>query len=48
VTPVRVYLPPDVGRKGEEPTTPVAAMNRILAELKKNKAPGKVPTQPLR
>lgn len=45
-TPVRVYLPPYVG-KGEEPTTPVAAMNRILAELKKNKAPGKVPTQPL-
>jgi hypothetical protein len=43
---VRVYVPPYPGR-GEEPTTPEAAISRILTALEKAKAPGKKPTQPL-
>ena len=43
---VRVYLPPYPG-KGESPTTPVEAIDGILADLKAHKAPGKKPTLPL-
>ncbi len=42
----RVYVPPYPG-KGDEPTTPEAAIGRILAALVKAKAPGKKPTLPL-
>ncbi len=45
-SPLRVYLPP-YPNKGEEPTTPEEAIDRILAELKKHPAPGKNPTLPL-
>lgn len=41
-----VYLPPYPG-KGDEPTTPEEAIDAILAHLKKHKAPGKTPTEPL-
>ena len=43
---VRVYLPPYPG-KGESPTTPVEAIDAILADLKAHEAPGKKPTLPL-
>jgi hypothetical protein len=43
---VQVYLPSYPG-KGEQPTTPEEAIDAILAELKKSKAPGRKPTKPL-
>ena len=43
---VQVYLPPYPG-KGEKPITPEEAIDAILGELKKTKAPGKKPTKPL-
>jgi hypothetical protein len=43
---VQVYLPPYPG-KGEQLTTPKEAVDAILAELKKTKAPGRIPTKPL-
>ncbi|MFO0928996.1 MAG: hypothetical protein U0736_18575 [Gemmataceae bacterium] len=42
---VRVYLPPY--RSSELPTTPEAAIDHILSELKRFPAPGKKPTLPL-
>jgi hypothetical protein len=43
---VQVYLPPYPG-KGEKPTTPEEAIDAILSDLKKSKAPGRKPTRPL-
>jgi hypothetical protein len=43
---VRVYLPPYPG-KGEQPTTPVEAIDAILAELARTKPIGRKPTLPL-
>ena len=45
-TVAHVYLPPYPG-KDDVPTTPEEAIDAILAHLKKHKAPGKTPTQPL-
>src|SRR5262245_50741310 len=45
-SPLHVYLPP-YPAKGEAPTSPEKAIDAILADLKKHKAPGKSPTKPL-
>ncbi len=44
--PLQLYLPPYPG-KGDRPTTPVEALDAILACLKKAPAVGKKPTEPL-
>jgi hypothetical protein len=44
--PHRLYLPPYPG-KGDRPTTPIEAIDAILADLKAHAPPGKKPTQPL-
>jgi hypothetical protein len=45
-SPLQVYLPPYPG-KGDKATTPIEAIDAILAELKRVPAIGKKPTKPL-